>query len=350
MSLGGKAPTSNREHINGRSIRCDPLVDPADASYSCCVKRRRWSNRKSLFFLALALCVLFGLCWALAVNAYRDVVREAFEERSLAYVQAFASSSLPWIDPIQPTMLEAAARFLLVGSAHYVQILVADELVIEERTALATDWELPLPDSPAPSTLKTTHVDQRAVLDVIVPLPRSAAAPSGAVRIGIDLAAVHLRVRSVSLWAGVVALGLATSILAVFAWVQRKRMMLGDRAETRTPELGHEGALSIGQLEIDPTVRQVRFQGHLVRLTPKQYALVACLAREPGRVYSDHDIVDEVWQTSAYADSKDVKQYVYLVRQRLSAIDPAGKHVIETVPGFGYRLLPDPIDQELTAS
>ena len=78
----------------------------------------------------------------------------------------------------------------------------------------------------------------------------------------------------------------------------------------------------------------------LTVLTPKQFALLSLLAASPGRVFSDEEIIDAVWPASAYADGKDVKQYVYLLRRRLSQTGGEGSEIIVNVPGFGYRLEP----------
>ena len=95
-------------------------------------------------------------------------------------------------------------------------------------------------------------------------------------------------------------------------------------------------------------MKRVTLKGEGVDLTPKQFALLEFLAERSDRVVSEEEIVDGVWAGSHYADSKDVKQYVYLVRNRLSKADPGGRDLITTVPGFGYRLTSDPVDGELT--
>jgi len=80
--------------------------------------------------------------------------------------------------------------------------------------------------------------------------------------------------------------------------------------------------------------------GEPVRLSPKQFTLLRLLASSPGKVFSDREILREVWPDSRYANSKDVKQYVYLVRQRLGKVRPGAEGMIVTVPGFGYKLIP----------
>ena len=96
----------------------------------------------------------------------------------------------------------------------------------------------------------------------------------------------------------------------------------------------------MGALEIFEDQKHVRLFGEPVRLSPKQFAFLRLLASAPGRVFSDREILREVWPDSQYANSKDVKQYVYLVRQRLGKVRPGAEGMIVTVPGFGYKLVP----------
>jgi DNA-binding winged helix-turn-helix (wHTH) protein len=55
-------------------------------------------------------------------------------------------------------------------------------------------------------------------------------------------------------------------------------------------------------------------------------------------VFSEAEILAAAWPDSPYADARDIKQYIYLLRRRLSDVRSDGRDVIVTVPGFGYRL------------
>jgi len=57
-------------------------------------------------------------------------------------------------------------------------------------------------------------------------------------------------------------------------------------------------------------------------------------------VFSDREILAAVWPDSRYANAKDVKQHVYLLRKRLRDAKSGGEEMIVNVPGFGYRLEP----------
>ena len=105
-----------------------------------------------------------------------------------------------------------------------------------------------------------------------------------------------------------------------------------------------------GGLRVEEATKRVSLFGQEVSLTPKQYALLSLLASEPGRVFSDREIIAAIWSESAYADSKDVKQQVYLLRRRLATVHPDGARLVANAPGFGYRLASFGVDGNVTAS
>lgn len=303
-----------------------------------------WKRHLRLTVISAVLVLVTVGCWILAVQLSRTLVHASFEDRSVAYVQAFASSAVPWIQPLQPTMLRSAAQFMLVGSAQYVQVVVAGSIVVDERSEGRLDWSLPLLDPMTGSDgfARPSHGSEH-VLDIATPL----GSVEGYVRMGIDTSSARVQVSRIALWAGALAIGADLLLLGLLWW------LFGFRATLRRQDLGTAatrtaGNVRIGELCIDADQKRVTYRGEAVRLTPKQYTLIEFFGRSPDQVFSDQEIVAEVWQDSLYADSKDVKQYVYLLRQRLGAIHPNGKRMIETVPGFGYKLVSQLVDQELT--
>ena len=68
-------------------------------------------------------------------------------------------------------------------------------------------------------------------------------------------------------------------------------------------------------------------------LTPKEFDLLALLARDQGAVVSKQQILEQVWQTTWYGSAKTIDVHVAALRRKLG--DPAW---IETVRGVGLRL------------
>jgi DNA-binding response OmpR family regulator len=92
-----------------------------------------------------------------------------------------------------------------------------------------------------------------------------------------------------------------------------------------------------GRLEIDLGRHEVRHGVSLIHLRPKEFDLLALLARHPGRVYQRSELLDLVWGYDFPGYTRTVDVHVQQVREKLSAAgvsDPS----IDTVWGVGYRL------------
>jgi DNA-binding response OmpR family regulator len=113
--------------------------------------------------------------------------------------------------------------------------------------------------------------------------------------------------------------------------IARAKALLRLRHATSRPA---GSTVSIDELEIDLDGRNVRLAGQELTLTPKEFELLAVLARRPGWVYGPETLLDEVW--SGVGDAHLVAVTIARLRQKLDA--PAATPFIETVRGFGYRL------------
>ena len=96
---------------------------------------------------------------------------------------------------------------------------------------------------------------------------------------------------------------------------------------------GDGGAQQIGELELDRRTHRVVVAGVEVDLTPKEFALLALLAEDPGAVRTRGEILDNVWDLHWYGPTKTLDVHVASLRKKLG--DPG---VIETVRGVGFRL------------
>ena len=107
------------------------------------------------------------------------------------------------------------------------------------------------------------------------------------------------------------------------------------RAVTRrTSERPHaHGPLRVGGLEVDERARRAQLDGRPLDLTPKEFDLLAALARDPGAAVSRRRLLEEVWETTWYGSAKTIDVHVASLRRKLG--DPGW---IETVRGVGFRL------------
>lgn len=94
--------------------------------------------------------------------------------------------------------------------------------------------------------------------------------------------------------------------------------------------------LVTGDLRIDPRRREVTLAGVALTLRPREFDLLAALARDPGVVWSRDDLLAHVWGTDYPGETRTVDVHVSALRARLGPEGPA----IEAVKGVGYRLVP----------
>lgn len=88
-----------------------------------------------------------------------------------------------------------------------------------------------------------------------------------------------------------------------------------------------------GRLSIDFEEMRVVRDGEPVRLTRKEFSLLATLARGAGRVATRQQLLDNVWGYEYYGDTRTLDVHIRRLRQKLG---PCGDS-IETVVGVGYR-------------
>ena len=103
------------------------------------------------------------------------------------------------------------------------------------------------------------------------------------------------------------------------------------RTAVRTPD---RERIQVGALALDLGERRATAAGRELTLTPKEYDLLATMARFPGVVLDREQLLDLVWGTSFYA-MRTVDVHVARLREKLR---DTGIH-IETVWGTGYRLV-----------
>jgi two-component system, OmpR family, KDP operon response regulator KdpE len=105
----------------------------------------------------------------------------------------------------------------------------------------------------------------------------------------------------------------------------------------RMQRSGETPVVRIGGLEIDVPRRRVSRDGQEVRLTPKEFELLAFLARFAGKVVTHKQVLNAVWGPAHADDTQYLRVYVGQLRQKIEP-DPSEPSVVLTEPGIGYRL------------
>jgi two-component system response regulator MprA len=89
-----------------------------------------------------------------------------------------------------------------------------------------------------------------------------------------------------------------------------------------------------GPIVLDEGTRLVTVDERAVNLSPREFALLECLLRHPGRVMTRDQLLDQAWPYGVSVTLNAVDAYVHYLREKLGA---AGQR-IETVRGVGYRM------------
>jgi len=104
-------------------------------------------------------------------------------------------------------------------------------------------------------------------------------------------------------------------------------------------------ALAIGpDLELDLAGHELRRNGRIVHLRPKEYRLLALLAAHPGRAYTRRQLLDRVWGIDHQGGPRTVDVHVRWLRSNIETDPDRPVHLV-TVRGVGYRLDPTQDDR-----
>ncbi len=92
--------------------------------------------------------------------------------------------------------------------------------------------------------------------------------------------------------------------------------------------------LRAGPVELDPAKREVRLEGSPVSLTPKEFALLEYLLRNPDRPLSRATLMEHVWGIRFDPGTNVVDVFINALRNK---VDPE-RRLIQTVRGVGYMI------------
>ncbi len=106
------------------------------------------------------------------------------------------------------------------------------------------------------------------------------------------------------------------------------------RRRDRTLDVGTQ--LSVDGLRMDLLRREVRRDNRPIELTPKEFALLEYLMRNPGLALSRTQIIDHVWRYDLDAVSNVVDIYIHYLREKIDR--GFRRPLIKTVRGIGYKI------------
>lgn len=108
-----------------------------------------------------------------------------------------------------------------------------------------------------------------------------------------------------------------------------RRYNSGGKPEEESKEISYEG------LTINQTTYEVFLDGKPVEMPPKEFELLYFLAKNPNKVFTRNQLLDEVWGYEFFGDSRTVDVHIKRIREKIENADRPWK--LKTVWSVGYK-------------
>lgn len=116
----------------------------------------------------------------------------------------------------------------------------------------------------------------------------------------------------------------------------RVRVVL--RRVSRVPFPAADEALAVGEVRLDPRQREVRINGSVVDLPPKEFELLRLLLANAGTVLPTNYLLDAVWGEEFAGAVQVLYVHIGWLREHIET-DPRRPRYIQTVRGVGYKFV-----------
>ncbi|PFJ13176.1 DNA-binding response regulator [Bacillus cereus] len=107
--------------------------------------------------------------------------------------------------------------------------------------------------------------------------------------------------------------------------------------EEQVVEASDEGNITIGELKILPEFYEAYFQERKLELTPKEFELLAYLAKNKSRVLTRDQLLSAVWNYDFAGDTRIVDVHISHLRDKIEQNTKKPAY-IKTIRGLGYKL------------
>lgn len=115
-----------------------------------------------------------------------------------------------------------------------------------------------------------------------------------------------------------------------------RRAPIYRRYDAPLPAPSRERTIPSEGIHIDTRKMTVHADGQEVRMSAKEFMLLAFLASRPDEVFSASELYEHVWGSDSNDDPRTVMVHIYNIRKKLEQ-DPANPRYIISVRGMGYR-------------
>ena len=104
---------------------------------------------------------------------------------------------------------------------------------------------------------------------------------------------------------------------------------------TENQEKTSDKSLNYKNLSINISNYELKVNGSIVELPPKELELLYFLSSNPNRVFTREQLLEKVWGFDYYGDSRTVDVHIKRLREKLEGVD--GNWQLKTVWGVGYK-------------
>ena len=111
------------------------------------------------------------------------------------------------------------------------------------------------------------------------------------------------------------------------------KKVTGKRRVKKNIEKGE--CISFDKLEVNLTNYELKIDGRILEIPPKELELLYFLASNPNRVFTREQLLEEVWGFDYFGDSRTVDVHIKRLREKLEGV--ASNWQLKTVWGVGYK-------------
>jgi DNA-binding response OmpR family regulator len=99
----------------------------------------------------------------------------------------------------------------------------------------------------------------------------------------------------------------------------------------------NSSSITIEELTINFDTHEVTVRGDKIKLTPKEFDILECLAKNRGVVFSVQKLYETIWNEQFAVSDTSIVVHITNLRQKIE-IDPKSPKYIKTVWGVGYKI------------
>ena len=116
----------------------------------------------------------------------------------------------------------------------------------------------------------------------------------------------------------------------------RRYINLGDFSNTNNSN-DTNYILNSGGLELNTDTKIVSLDGEEIKMTPLEYKILTLLMSRKGKIFSSHEIYENVWNEDAYSCERTIAVHIRRIREKIE-INPKEPKYLKVVWGIGYKI------------